>query len=76
LVKQQYQTALIQKTYITAWDLLLQPLVLDNAPLASELMRVLGELLPYVKGAKVYAQKLFGPGFPKDLFIFIYKTCK
>jgi ankyrin repeat protein len=69
LVEQQYKTALIQKTYITAWDLLLQPTVLDNAPLASELMRVLAELLPYVKGAKVYAQKLFGTGLPKAIFI-------
>ena len=69
LIAQPYQTALIQKTYITAWDLLLQPTVLDNVPLASELMRILVELLPYVKGAKVYAQKLFSTAFPKDIFI-------
>lgn len=33
-------------------------------------------IIDYVKGAKVYTQKLFGPGFPKDLFISIYKTCE
>jgi ankyrin repeat protein len=63
-----YRAAFIQKTYITAWELLLQPTVLSNQSQVLELMRVLLALLPYISNANTYASKLFEDTLPRSVF--------
>ncbi|WP_039378526.1 ankyrin repeat domain-containing protein, partial [Parachlamydia acanthamoebae] len=44
----------------------MQPEVIENRPQASELMRLLLDLLPYISNAQGYAKKLFSTGFPQE----------
>jgi ankyrin repeat protein len=63
-----YHGTFIQKTYITVWNLLLQPTVLNNTPQTIELMGILLALLPHVSNANSYAQHLFEGKVPHALF--------
>lgn len=63
-----YRIAFIQKTYITVWELLLQPTVLSNQSQVLELMRVLLALLPHISNANMYASKLFEDTLPRSVF--------
>jgi ankyrin repeat protein len=62
------QTAIIQKFYIKAWDLLGQSTVLANKSQAVRLMRLLLDLLPYIHNLEEYAAKLFHERSPQKCF--------
>jgi ankyrin repeat protein len=60
-------TEKIKKIYITAWDLLLQPVVWENKQDIVILMRRLLKVTPYINQPEKYATLLFTT-FPKVLF--------
>jgi hypothetical protein len=60
--------ALIQKIYVTTWDLLLQPQTLNNRQQAAELMRLLRDVSPHIQYAEEYAEKLFNYGLDWQFF--------
>jgi hypothetical protein len=68
LTREARQIAFIKKIYLLTWDLLLQAKVLKNPSQAAELMRVLLDVLPHIEYAEEYAAKLFGEGFPWEIF--------
>jgi ankyrin repeat protein len=57
----------VKKTYLIAWEALLTLNIPENRLQASELMRLLLELAPYVN-AEQYVLKLFAGGFPWGFF--------
>jgi ankyrin repeat protein len=57
----------VKKTYLIAWEALLTLNISENRLQASELMRLLLELAPYVN-AEQYVLKLFAGGFPWGFF--------
>jgi ankyrin repeat protein len=59
LTAEARQIVLLQKIYVIAWDLLLQPEVLENQSQASELIKILLDLLPHINNAQDYATHLF-----------------
>jgi serine/threonine-protein phosphatase 6 regulatory ankyrin repeat subunit B len=61
--------ALIQKIYPTAWDLLLNSPVINSHQQASELMKILLDLLPHINHVEDYTAQLFPQGFPEKCFI-------
>ena len=63
-----HQIALIKQVYIRAWDLLLQPEGLNNQSLASNLMRLLLDLLPHIIYPENYTEKLFNHGLSWEIF--------
>jgi ankyrin repeat protein len=65
--RKEYDGAFIQKTYITVWDLLLQPTVLKNQSQTLELMGIMLALLPHIHNADRYAQELFEEALPTNL---------
>jgi ankyrin repeat protein len=60
--------ALIQKMVIISWEGLLQPEVLANRALASQLMRLLIDLSPHLHYAEEYVAKLFHHGLEWETF--------
>jgi ankyrin repeat protein len=60
--------ALIQKMVIISWEGLLQPEVLANHALASQLMRLLIDLSPHLHYAEEYVAKLFHHGLEWETF--------
>lgn len=56
--KATYQADLLKKTYITAWDLLLQPGMYHKHDLTSRLTNMLFELSPYIVNVKQYISSL------------------
>jgi hypothetical protein len=57
----------VKDTYITAWELLLQPGAINDRKQTSELMRLILELIHYVD-ADQYVAELFGGKFPDAFF--------
>jgi ankyrin repeat protein len=64
LNKAAWQTAFIQKTYLTAWELL-QTADYKDKPYVLKLMQIIGKLSVHISNAEYYANKLFNNTFPK-----------
>jgi ankyrin repeat protein len=58
---------MVKDTYMMAWELLLHPRAIHNQAYASELMRLILELVHYVD-ANQYVAQLFAGNFPQDFF--------
>jgi hypothetical protein len=58
----------VKKIYIEAWDLLLQPHILHHRAQASELMKLLLNLLPHIRNAEEYVNSLFTYGLSWKTF--------
>jgi hypothetical protein len=58
----------IKKIYITAWDLLLQPIIREEKEKALMLMKLLLGLVAYINNTTMYAAILFSQRFPTALF--------
>jgi ankyrin repeat protein len=58
---------MVKDAYIMAWELLLQPGAINDCAYASELMRLILELVHYVD-ADQYVMQLFDGNFPQDFF--------
>jgi ankyrin repeat protein len=64
LVKEAWQTAFIQKTYLTAWDLL-QTAEYEDKPYVLKLMQIIGQLSSHISNAESYTKKIFNNTFPE-----------
>jgi hypothetical protein len=64
LTEKAWQTAFIQKTYLTAWELL-QTAEYKDKPYVLKLMQIIGKLSSHIDNAGPYAKKLFSNTFPK-----------
>jgi ankyrin repeat protein len=64
LTQAAWQTAFIQKTYLTAWELL-QTAEYKDKPYVLKLMQIIGKLSVHISNAESYAKKLFNNTFPK-----------
>jgi ankyrin repeat protein len=67
LTRKDYQTAFIQKIYITAWEILLQSAYGGNKPRIMKLMQIIGKLSQYISNTEDYAKQLFSHTFPEEL---------
>ena len=67
LTHQAHWAAFIQKTYITSWDLLLQPTLLEDNEQAIKLMQILVALLPHISNTKKYAKQWIDKTLPITL---------
>lgn len=67
LSEKAWQSAFIQKTYLTAWDFLLQTAVRENKLQVLKLMQIVGKLSTHISNTETYAKKLFNNTFPQAL---------
>jgi ankyrin repeat protein len=67
LDEQALQSAFIQKTYLSAWEVLLQTAAYKDKPFVLKLMQIIGKLSPHISNAKHYAKQLFKHTFPTVL---------
>jgi ankyrin repeat protein len=58
----------IKKIYVTAWDWLRHPIVLNEQTHALKLMQIMLTLLPYIHNAEEYTDELWHHTFPHALF--------
>jgi ankyrin repeat protein len=58
----------IKEIYITAWDLLLQPVIREDKECAFKLMRMLLDLVSHINNVEAYTAALFPGNFPAVLF--------
>jgi ankyrin repeat protein len=61
-------SALIKKTFIISWDLLLQPAVLKDRQQSLQITRFLLALFSHIEHAEDYVEKLFKHGLTWDIF--------
>jgi ankyrin repeat protein len=64
LTQEAWQIAFIQKTYLTAWELLQTAECKDKSDVL-KLMQIIGKLSAYIDNTETYAKKLFDSTFPK-----------